>query len=363
MSRHNLALVDAMPAATDFSLELAAGTPFELLIGLYAVCARAGRETWAPPDVAACPPATRAALAAVGDRSGELWLHLLGLALEAQAPDAESFVEHVAGVRAPELRNHLLGLYVPSWRRVVGVGTIARAARGDAAAAGRLLRDRRYYGGSARESLAKLMPLGARETKARVLAALGSFVSEVLTPREPDLRERLNAERGLKERLVHDQEALAVIEQAAVGYRYEPEPEFPRVVLVPHLAAGPAILLCQHRDVRLICYPADAAEPDLLAIGRALADEKRVAILERLRAGDATLGELAAGAGVAKSTTHHHLAQLRAAGFVRLRGNAAGYAYRLDPAGVATAARLLGNFARGAAAGSRSSARLADQPP
>jgi DNA-binding transcriptional ArsR family regulator len=141
----------------------------------------------------------------------------------------------------------------------------------------------------------------------------------------------------------------AVIAAATGGYVYEPEPEFARVVLIPHLAAAPWLLLCQHRESRLICYPierpsADAAEAladRALRLGRALADERRLLILRRLVEGDASLGDLAEVAGLAKSTAHHHLSQLRAAGLVTMGGNARGYWYRLRPEGAGEAATVL----------------------
>jgi DNA-binding IclR family transcriptional regulator len=41
------------------------------------------------------------------------------------------------------------------------------------------------------------------------------------------------------------------------------------------------------------------------------------------------VNELADTAGLAKSTAHNHLAQLRASGLVTVRGNARGYWYAL----------------------------------
>jgi DNA-binding transcriptional ArsR family regulator len=124
------------------------------------------------------------------------------------------------------------------------------------------------------------------------------------------------------------------------------------VVLIPQLAVAPWLLLCQHRDARLICYAVERESTDAeealadraLTLGRALADERRVRILRRLVAGDASLDELAEAAGVAKSTAHHHLAQLRAAGLVTMGGNARGYWYRLRPEGFAEARAVIGEL-------------------
>ena len=61
---------------------------------------------------------------------------------------------------------------------------------------------------------------------------------------------------------------------------------------------------------------------------------------------DHTFAELAEEVGLARSTTHHHLAQLRAAGLIVLRGNARSYRYTLDADGVASAESLLGSLSR-----------------
>src|SRR5689334_8863111 len=92
-----------------FAVEVAAGTAFELLSALHAVHSPNRGETWAPHTIGACPPAARAAIAAVGDPTGDLWLHLIGLAHEVRAPDPRAFVEHVRRMRPLELRRHLLG--------------------------------------------------------------------------------------------------------------------------------------------------------------------------------------------------------------------------------------------------------------
>jgi DNA-binding transcriptional ArsR family regulator len=312
-------IVDTASPRAGFKLEVVSGTRFELLIAMYA---------------------------AEGAR-GELWLHLLGLALDSRAPDAAAFIDEVAGVPALELRRHVLGAYVPSWRHVAGAATIERAARGDACACERLLENRRYYAGAARPALAALLPLGARHTKSRLIAELQAFHDSGFAAREGELRRRLAADASSTAAMKREGDPYDVIDRAAGGYRYEAEAEFDRVVLLPQLAAAPSILLCQHRNARLICYPAvreAGAHASLVALGRALADEKRVAMLERLRQGEATLAELAREAGVAKSTAHHHLTQLRAARLITLRGNAAGYSYAVDESGFAAAERLLATF-------------------
>jgi len=339
-----------MPTGRD-QVEVRSGTAFELLIALYAVGSERpqGAPAWLP-DASDLSAGLRRELARVGEEAGELWLHLLGLVLELQPASAWKLVERFADVDALELRRHVLGVHVPAWRSVAGAETLEAAARGDATAADRLLASEAYYAGRARESLERILPLSATRTKRVLLAPLRRFLDEAFAAHEPALAALLEEDAAHRTDLTRLLTREALIAAATNGYVYEPEPELPRVVLVPHDAARPWLLLCQHRDARIICYPAggdrELAEADVseraLKLGTALADERRVQIIRRLAAGEATLAELAETTGLAKSTAHHHLAHLRAAGLVTLRGNARGYWYALRLEGVAEARELLG---------------------
>jgi DNA-binding transcriptional ArsR family regulator len=325
---------DATPAAQPLRVEVVSGAAFELAIGLSTLThpARAGETRSWVPRLAEASPALRRAVEAVGVASGELWLHLLGLALECPHDLAGA----VRDLPAPELRRHLVGAHVPSWRSLVGAAALEAAARGDTA----LLGHDRYYAGRARESLALLLPLSAAATKRRVLAVLERFEGEIF---DPALVAGLERDAESKRRLALP--PLDLIETATAGYRYEPEPELDRVALVPHLAARPWLLLCQHDRTRIVCYPVPASEgleDRALLLGRALGDEGRVRMLRRLASGDATLSELAETAGVARSTAHHHLSHLRAAGLVTMHGNARAYWFALRREGLADARRTLG---------------------
>lgn len=327
---------DATAAAQPLRVEVVCGAAFELAVGL-STLTRADRSTAWPswvPELDACSAALRRDLDRVGRRSAELWLHLLGLALE--RPD--DLVGAVRDTPAPELRRHLVGVHVPAWRTLVGAQALEAAARGDDA----LLDDGRYYAGQARDALEQLLPLTPAETKRRVLCVLERFAAEVF---DDAVVERLAGEADVIRRL--DLAPLELIEAATAGYRYEPEPGLDRLALVPHLAARPWLLLCQHARTRIVCFPvrsSQSVDERALLLGRALADEGRVRMLRRLAAGDATLAELAETAGVARSTAHHHLSHLRAAGLVTIRGNARMYSFALRRDGLRDAQRTLGEL-------------------
>ena len=345
-----LKIHDASAGPPAYSVEVRADPAFELLVGLSTLTAERApeRPSWLPADISKCSVALRRAVDGVGREAGEVWLHLLGLALDSPVGTAATFVETVHRTDPQELRRHLVGVYVPSWRIVAGAETLERAAAGDRKAISTLLDHDRYYAGLARKSLELLLPLSAAETKRRVVKALRRFADEVFEPAEAEVAAALEADAGAKRSLAAHVSADALITSAARGFVYEREPEASRVVLAPQLAARPWLLLCQHRDTRIICYPAEepheaeqAVRERALTLGRALADEGRIQILQRLAAGEASLNELTELTGLAKSTAHHHLTQLRLAGLVVIRGNARSYRYSLRGEAVGEAGTLL----------------------
>ncbi len=89
-------------------------------------------------------------------------------------------------------------------------------------------------------------------------------------------------------------------------------------------------MLAQHRATRLVVYQARAergADERVASLGRALADPKRVEILSLVTHGADRVSELVAQTGLARSTVHHHLGELRDARLIDPEGNARAYRY------------------------------------
>jgi len=300
------------------STGVVAGTAFALLVALAAASRGARREL--SEDL-------RGALDAAGDAGGEAWLNLFGVALDAGAPyTTPHLVAALRSLDGVEIRRHLLGRYAWSWCTLGGVDDIEAAALGDAAAAARLLAKPRYYGGDAARSLGTLVALDANETKQRVLAAVEAG-AELLPA---DAGQALADARRAGETALASESLPDAIERLTTGYRYVPELEAEMVVLLPHLEPALPLVLAQHRAARLIAYRARAdrgGEERAVALGRALADPKRVEILALVGRGMGRASQLVDATGLSRSTVHHHLAQLREADLVALEGNARAYTY------------------------------------
>jgi Bacterial regulatory protein, arsR family len=317
----------------DVDLQVVAGTGAALLAAL----AAASRT---PPAEATDELA--AALTDVGDVEGESWLNLFGIALDAGPPyDQQQLLEALQALDQVELRRHLLGRYAWSWCTLAGVDDLEAAAAGDRAAASRLLAHPRYYGGHAAGSLGVLLTLDPDETQRRLVRAATAGAEELLAG---NARAELDAAEKEAEGTIAAHAPLSAIERLATGYRYVPEPEAERVVLIPHLEPSLPLVLAQHRSSRLIAYRARGdrgGQEQLLALGRALADPKRVEILALVGRGVGRASDLVVETGLSRSTVHHHLAQLREVGLVGLEGNARAYTYIPRPDAAARTALLV----------------------
>ena len=91
---------------------------------------------------------------------------------------------------------------------------------------------------------------------------------------------------------------------------------------------------------------ADVDRQRTALIGRALADPKRLCVLETLAAGEASVSELSVCVGCQVPNMSQHLAVLRSAGLVTTRREGSTVYYRLADPRVLEAYRLIQGLAR-----------------
>ena len=82
------------------------------------------------------------------------------------------------------------------------------------------------------------------------------------------------------------------------------------------------------------------------AVGRALADPKRLCVLESLAGGELSVSDLSTTVGCQVPNMSQHLAVLRSAGLVQSRRDGSTVYYRLADARVLEAYRLIKSLAR-----------------
>ncbi|MGH8776672.1 MAG: ArsR/SmtB family transcription factor [Jiangellaceae bacterium] len=272
--------------------------------------------------------------AGVGPDSGEVWLHLVGWALTLP-PDssAATLVDRLSTLNPRTLRRHLFGVDVPAWHEHVDQQVLDRAASGHRASIELALADRHYYAGQARAALGPLAHLSGAETRRRLHRAVRTFVEDTFLNVEARVVAALVDWR--EDHQVGDQDPISWLGDLPGGLRYEPERAagIDRIVVIPQLAASPRLLLLQEGDTRIVGVPAtgdDVASPARLArVFAALGDEQRLRILQLTAHDDVGLTDVARHLGIAKSTAHHHLTALRAAGLLGISGRAWRYRYVL----------------------------------
>ena len=90
----------------------------------------------------------------------------------------------------------------------------------------------------------------------------------------------------------------------------------------------------------------DCERSRFAAVGRALADPKRLCVLECLAGGELSVGELSGQVGCQVPNMSQHLAVLRSAGLVSSRREGSTVYYRLADPRVLEAYRLIQTIAR-----------------
>jgi DNA-binding transcriptional ArsR family regulator len=336
-------VVDVSRAGRALAVEIDASEAAELLLSMATLLAEEDRDTYELEATridelrAAVPPELLREAAEL--LPGKSAAQLLGLVYTTPKPrTAAGFLDHFAATDPVEIRLHVLGYY-SSGHHSTEPETIRRAAEGDAAAIGQLLEAYAEYVDPEKcANLERTLRADAADGKRALLDLLSGWYEHVLpemAPADPSLAER---DAEAKRELVRSVPPEQVVERLAPGIQWVPGPEIDRVVLFPACSPRPWVYMSEYKRVKIFCYPitldreptAPGDPAALVRVYKALGDESRLKLLKRLQAGPVSLTEAAQEVGLAKSTTHHHLAILRQAGFVLIQEGDDTYRLRPD---------------------------------
>ena len=335
-------VVDVSRPGQALAVEIDAAEGAELLLSIATLLAEEDRDTYeleaARIDevLANVPPELlRETTELLPEKSAS---QLLGLVYTTPKPrTASAFLDHLAATDPVEIRLHLLGYY--GGHHVTESETVRRAAEGDAGAIGEVLEAYAEYLDPGKcattERVLRTDPAEGKRALLRVLKGWHEHVFPAIAPADPTLAER---DAEAKRELVKSVPPEQVVERLAPGLQWVPGPEIDRVVLFPAYSPRPWIYMSEYKRVKMFCYPitldrepAGPGDPaELVRIYKALGDESRLKLLKRLQDGPISLTDAAKEVGLAKSTTHHHLAILRQAGFVLIREGDDTYRLRPD---------------------------------
>ncbi len=269
--------------------------------------------------------------------------------LAASLPEPAGVEEFLAAIRAePELPwRVLLAHNARELDEPDTDGLRDRLLAGDPAAIGRL--ETLVAEGCCSEGTVTLMTMTPGEYGQRLLDVVERFDQEVwrhnadeaMGPVARDVAHR-------NQQLADGADVGAVVLEATNGFELPDDPTIREIVLLPSYWFRPWLVVgnigVDGLEVmstpvadEFIALPSEVPPPALLKLFKALGDAGRLALLRRMTSGPISLGQAATELDVAKATAHHHLAILRQAGLVSLRGagRSTKYGLREDPAGLA----------------------------
>ena len=262
---------------------------------------------------------------------------LLGLVYLTPPPrSASAFLDVVAATDPLELRLHALGYHMRG-HHLAQPELIHRAAEGDPAARSELLEIFSDYVDKCGE-FERILDLEPEAGKQSMLELLSGWAEQMLPEISPDFVALAERDAEGKRELIKAVPPEQVVERVAPGIQWAPGADVDRVVLFPAYSPRPWVYMSEYKRVKIFCPPITAdrkATPggdpaELVRIYKALGDESRLKLLKRLKDGPVSLADAAQEVGLAKSTTHHHLAILRQAGFVLIQEGDDTYKLRTD---------------------------------
>jgi DNA-binding transcriptional ArsR family regulator len=282
-------------------------------------------------------------LALKASPEGELWSALIMTVEASPAPHTiDSVIAWLEASDPVELRASMLA------EKFYDVDPQVRlaAAKGESAAVAKVLAEakRQEWHKEYCESLETFLELPAEESLPLIVEVIRRARDEAFSEIEEEWEAALQRDAASREPLIASADSpKELIETVTNGISYELPAGIRRLVLIPSVSLRPWTLITDRDDTLIVCYPVadehitndpDAPPAWLLAVYRALGDEKRLRLLRRLSESPATLAELTEHLGLAKSTVFHHIGVLRGAGLVRVLfdqgSHVSTYGLRLD---------------------------------
>lgn len=280
-------------------------------------------------------------LRAIAGDGPKLMLTLLPTILDCPDPsNLDVYLDHLDKLDPCELWAIVLSNHTQGWVDVTE-DTVRRAARGDEVAI-RTLRRASDDDTTSPAFVDMVLATEPADLHQRLVEVLRGWHKRVWPLLETQSMTTMQRDAEAKRARIGDIDLSALVLEATNGLEWTPEPGTHRLVLLPSFVFRPWITMTSWGDTALISYPvadehvvepSSAPSPQLVKLLKALGDEGRLRLLQRMRSGAVSLTEAAEEMDISKPTAHHHLAILRQAGLVTIAesGRNKTYALRGDP--------------------------------
>lgn len=254
------------------------------------------------------------------------WKTLLQLLHQRDFPDLEAFLSFVQTENETKLRYESLP-YLDEKQQE----NRKKAAAGDKAAMNQMIEacsGHVFYP----DYIQLICGISIEKLRSHLVNVMRGWYESNIEPEKEQIAGMLRRDYESKQAMLTKLAPEAFVEWATGGLVYSPEPEMPRVLLVPHSIYRPWNVEAELQGVKIFYYPvtdenlqeeSDFYRPNLALVQRfkALGDDVRLRIVKRLFERERTLQELTEQLGLAKSTVHHHLSLLRSAKLVTSQGS------------------------------------------
>jgi len=166
------------------------------------------------------------------------------------------------------------------------------------------------------------------EQRAALVSALREWNAQYFSRLDPAILDGLERDALAKRKLMATLTPVELYEEATNGIRQSPSDKLELIRIVPQYHMRPSVHSTHLSDLIISFYGCDAvpAEPgvapvQLMRLLRCLADDSRLKMLSVMSGRSRTFTELVKLSGLSKSTLHHHLIALRAAGLLTLEAD------------------------------------------
>jgi DNA-binding transcriptional ArsR family regulator len=230
---------------------------------------------------------------------------------------------------------------------------VLRTAAGDRAAIRELTKRGQSLGHHAAPKVAKWLPRAAPRLRESVIEIATLWHRDLFSRDEDRLLSILERDARSKGELARRLSPAELLEEATNGFVWVDQPGLDTIALVPTWIMRPWTVDGLSGSAAVISYPVadeslgtngDAVTARAVKLARVLSDESRVRAIQLLAIEPLSLMELAGKLDLNKSTIHHHLAELRAAGLLRVPMGTKRYSLR--PEALHRFGTLLGDLAK-----------------